>query len=123
MVELIDENSGLKGQYAEMFAAAWKRGRYLAVKRMSPRTASWTSACAHEEPSSVVIVCPGTVFDIRLSTYCAKSRKTSAPLPAPDDACWNSTCIESGITAAASVPKLATAPINVSMSFSEAPGL
>ena len=33
MVELIDENPGLKGRYAEMFAAAWKRGRYLAVKK------------------------------------------------------------------------------------------
>ncbi len=33
MAELIEQNPGLKGHYAEMFAAAWKRGRYLAVKR------------------------------------------------------------------------------------------
>ena len=34
MAVLIEQNPGLKGHYAAMFAAAWKRGRYLAVERL-----------------------------------------------------------------------------------------
>ena len=34
MAEVIAENPGMKGQYDEMFAAAWKRGRSLAVKSL-----------------------------------------------------------------------------------------
>ena len=35
MAELIDKNPGLKGQYAKMFAAAWKRGSGYACRRLA----------------------------------------------------------------------------------------
>ena len=35
MAELMDKNPGLKGQYAEMFAGAWKRGRRYALKSLA----------------------------------------------------------------------------------------
>ncbi len=35
MAELIDKNPGIKGQYDEMFASAWKRGRGYACRRLA----------------------------------------------------------------------------------------
>ncbi len=35
MADIIDKNPGLKGQYAEMFAGAWKRGRRFVVHRLA----------------------------------------------------------------------------------------
>ncbi len=50
MAELIDENPGLKGQYDEILAAAWKRGRFLAVKRLKQYDREHRGEASQEAP-------------------------------------------------------------------------
>ena len=69
MAELIDKNPGLKGQYAEMFAAAWKRGRGYACRRLAaydedndPQT-TWKKAF-RERDRMLPAECPYRLEDV-----------------------------------------------------------
>ena len=69
MAELIDKNPGLKGQYAKMFAAAWKRGRGYACRRLAeydedndPQT-TWKKAF-RERDRMLPAECPYRLEDV-----------------------------------------------------------
>ena len=81
----------------------------------------WTLACAIDDPLSAVIVCPTTIFESCSSQNRARFSNAGSPAPAPPTV-GNSIPMLSGITAAASVPMLATARNSVAMSSRVAPG-
>ena len=69
MAELIDKNPGLKGQYAKMLAAAWKRGRGYACRRLAeydkdndPQT-TWKKAF-RERGRTLPAECPYRLEDV-----------------------------------------------------------
>ena len=69
MAELIETNPGLKGHYAEMFAAAWKRGRRLAVASLAaydesndPRTT--LDNAVRERRRTLPVECPYRLEDV-----------------------------------------------------------
>ena len=69
MAELIEKNPGLKGEYAEMMADAWKRGRRYARRRLAeyaedndPQT-TWKKAY-REWDSLLPAECPYRIEDI-----------------------------------------------------------
>ena len=69
MAELIDKNPGLKGQYAKMFAAAWKRGSGYACRRLAeydednaPQT-TWKKAF-RERDRTLPAECPYRLEDV-----------------------------------------------------------
>ncbi len=100
---------------------------------VSDRSMSWrTSSCtsprdrAPLSPASVVRVRPRTALEIRESMYsssepCAVARLPLLPPPLPDT--WaNSSIMDSGIIAAASVPRFVKARSRIAVSSSPAPG-
>ena len=69
MAELIEKNPGIKGQYDEMLADAWKRGREYAQRRLAeyaedndPQT-TWKKAY-REWDSLLPVACPYRLEDV-----------------------------------------------------------
>lgn len=112
---------------ARSLDSVWLRAM-ASDRSMSCRTSSCTSPRLRAPlfPASVVRVWPSTAFEIRASMYsssepCAVAWLPLLPPPLPDT--WaNSSIMDSGIIAAASVPRLVSARSRIALSSSPAPG-